>query len=411
MEDRVIITGAGPIGLALANLLCEAGIDTVLIEAKKERKMFSKAIGITPPTLQILSKCGIDKTLIENGVKIKEAFIHGSKKLLGRVSFDKLKKPYNYIISIPQYDTENILEKNLEKYDNLTYYRGVEVVSIEQTLKNVQVECIEIATQKEMSLKGAFLIACDGGKSFIRSQTNLEFTGSRYKQTFLMGDFNDTTTFDDQVHIYLTKSGSVETFPLPGKKRRWVVETPLFMDEPEKEYLIKTVSGRTGVKLSIDDQLSESPFGVQHHMIEKFYRGRFYFAGDAAHLMSPIGGQGMNSGIGDVDFLSVLLQTVINNNVSEGYRFNQSEVYNKYRKFAVSQATKRAELSMNVGTFNGFWKSLIRNIFLCVVLHSPLKNLFAIIYSMNNIRFKTVSEIKKNDKLFFKCDNRKKTEH
>ncbi len=116
MNYEIIIVGAGPIGLLLGNLLGSLNIKTLIIEKELKRRVDSKAIGITPPSIEIFKKLGLDEQFVNNGVKVKNVVVHGTKKIIGRVSFNNIKSDYPFILSMPQIETETILENNIKKH-------------------------------------------------------------------------------------------------------------------------------------------------------------------------------------------------------------------------------------------------------------------------------------------------------
>ena len=356
----IIIIGAGPIGLLLANILGNLNIKTIVLEKENTKSSGSKAIGISPPSLEILRKYKLDETFLKSGIKVKDVVVHGTKNELGHITFNRLPSSYNFILSIPQTETENILEKNLKQHDSVRLEKDMEVTALNRH-EHIEIKALNKITGKEETYQSKYLCACDGSKSTIRTLLNIPFSGNRYKSTFLMADFMDESGFDNEAHLFFTKKGPVESFPLPGKIRRWIVETDDFMKNPEKGFLESEVKKRTGIDISKSKKISESPFGVQHYIIKKYYNNKTFFCGDSAHVMSPIGGQGMNTGFADADFCANIVKEFL----TTGSENNKTlKKYNKYRKKAALTATKRASLSMHIGIMKGFFISLGRNIFI-----------------------------------------------
>ena len=354
----VIIVGAGPIGLLLANILGNFNIKTIIFEKEKSKSLGSKAIGISPPSLSILQKYNLDEIFISKGIKVKDVIVHGTKHQLGHITFDKLSSKYNFILSIPQVETENILEGNLKKYNSVKLEKGKEVIALSQ-LNQIEIKVLDKSTNKEEAFSSKYLCACDGNKSTVRNLLNIPFTGDRYKSVFLMADFVDKSGFDNEAHLFFTKKGPVESFPLPGKIRRWIVETKEFMQNPEKGFLESEVKKRIDINLSESRKISESPFGVQHYIIKKYFKDMIFFCGDSAHVMSPIGGQGMNTGFADADFCANILNDFLKRGNCEAKTLVR---YDRFRRKAAITATHRASLSMHIGIMKGLFISLMRNI-------------------------------------------------
>ncbi len=393
MHYDIIIVGAGPIGLLLGNILGLFNIKTLIIEKELKRRVDSKAIGITPPSMQIFKKLGIDNLFINKGVKVKNVIVHGSKKIIGKVAFNKIKSLYPYILSIPQIETETILENNLKRYNSIELKKGLEFKSLE--IKNNQVL---IKTKNNKDLYSAqYLAACDGNKSDVRSFLNIPFIGDRYKYTFFMGDFVDKSGFNEEAHLFFTKKGPVESFPLPGGKRRWIIKTKEYLKKPEKNYLENEVERKTGINLKESTKISESPFGVQHYINKTYFKDKVLFCGDSAHVMSPIGGQGMNTGFADAEFCANIFKNILFKNSNAQNLFKK---YQYYRKKAAKIATNRAYTSMKIGTMKGVVFSGIRNFFISILL--PLfKKSIPYYFSMLSIPYSTFDKIRRKEEVFF----------
>lgn len=158
MNYDVIIIGAGPIGLMAANLLGKAEIKTLLIEKKADQEINSKAIGITPPSLEILNRINLDKEFIQNGVKVEKVFVHGTKFLLGNTSFVDIKSNYPFILAIPQVSTEMLLEKNLKNFKSVDFFREKEFIRIIK--QNNDYLSIDVRDLKKIKMKNIKQNSC-----------------------------------------------------------------------------------------------------------------------------------------------------------------------------------------------------------------------------------------------------------
>ncbi|MCG8569306.1 MAG: FAD-dependent monooxygenase [Spirochaetes bacterium] len=386
MDYQVVICGAGPIGLLLGNLLAKENIKTLIIEKKLESDQHSKAIGITPPSLGILKKIKLDNLFIQQGVKINQVWIHGSKYQLGSLTFRNIKSEFQFILSLPQIQTEKNLEDHLRNQGNIKILRNSELIDITPMDQGIEITIIDHNHSQTQHLKTSYLVACDGGKSSVRNLLKIVNPGNPYQDTFLMGDFFDSTSFQQEAHLFFTSLGSVESFPLPAGKRRWIIQTDQYRTENDLQdhFLIDEIQKRTNIRLNPSDQMNENPFGVQHYLNSNYFKDRVIFCGDSAHTMSPIGGQGMNTGFADADLLAMILSYFLK---ESSYQPQLLKRYEKYRKKAAQAATFRAWSSMRIGTVKGKFQSFFRNLLLFAVLNLPLKAILPAYFSMINIPF------------------------
>lgn len=364
----LIIVGAGPIGLMLANLTVhQRNCSILIIEKQAQPSQQSRAIGVTPPTVDIFRSMGMAESLIERAVSIQTAVVHSRTSVLGKLTFDTLPGSQKAILSIPQYETESILEERLKSFSNVTILRGCEVTGAFQTNNIVEINYIDDEGIKQASCH--YVAACDGANSVVRTSCGVTRRGDRYRDTFVMADFEDYTDLGTEAHLFFTDRGAVESFPLPNGKRRWVVQSKKYVSKPDRTVHCDLVRERTGIDLNVKDLLHISPFGVQHYINTNYNHGNIFFCGDSAHVMSPIGGQGMNTGFGDAEFLA----TVIVRSLEKGSIDPKlCKLYETCRKEAVRSAIMRAWISMRIGTTQGMGAP-IRDFILKILLNSPLK--------------------------------------
>lgn len=400
-DYEVIIVGTGPVGLLLGNLLGQRRIKTLMVEQEIKRKEGSRAIGITPPSLQILSSLNLSGEFIRKGVKNSQAFIHGSKNMLGKVGFTTLPTAFPFVLSIPQETVETILEENLNKYSTVTLLRGKTALSAELAENQASIGVLNTTDNKAEDYSAGFLCVCEGKNSILRDQLGIDFKGGKYRQTYLMADYVDKTSLGRETHFFFTRWGMAESFPLPGGKRRWNVMTENFIENPPPGFLENLVQRRTGFHLNESDRTFQSPFGVQHNQASAYYKQNVIFCGDAAHVMSPIGGLGMNTGLGDAEFCAEMLYHIISRRENKAAYFPK---YQTYRKQAAKIARRRAALLMRMGALKGLIPSAIRNL-LAACLIPLLEKYIAASFAMLNIPFHNLGEVRVKEKLLFKGDD------
>ena len=386
----VLIVGAGPVGLLLAALLGRRGRSVLVLDKKDQRSHGSNAIGITPPSLALMAKLGLDQIMLAWGAPIRHVTVHGSEqKILGTVHFQSLPPPHDYILSVPQNVTEQLLEQHLLEYPHVRVEYGWEFQSLDQDGASVTT-FFQDAHGNPRCERSQFLAGCDGVRSLVREAIELGHNPKKFGSTFLMGDFTDNTNWGPDAHLFFTPRGAVESFPLGQGKRRWIVQTPQYLDSPGS-YLEDEVLARTGLPLPVETCSWKSPFGIHRWISPHYAYGRVYLAGDSAHQMSPIGGQGMNTGFADAEFLAALVDARMTAPTARSERWNR--LYSLVRRRAGRVAAGRAELSMAVGTVRGP-ASALRNSFLGLLL-KLLPRFIPRHYAMLTIPGRSLTEAKR----------------
>lgn len=388
----VLIVGGGPTGLFLALSLRQLGIDCRVIEKKETRTQHSRSIGIHPPSLELFDRLGLTEPFLQEGILIRKGHAYLNQSRIGSVSFDSLPGRHQYVLSLPQSQTEAILEAACQEMDSSMVCRGVTLTSYETTQDGVRVHMQDAeGTDGVVSGHGAegaegatevmtcdVLVGCDGKRSVVRELTGIEFDGSNYPDTYMMGDFEDTTPFGEDAMITLHQDGLVECFPLTKGRRRWVVKTAQYVDAPTEQELKEVVAHRTGYDLHQAPCTMISSFGVQHFIAETFAKGRVVLAGDAAHVVSPIGGQGMNLGWLDGEALAKALQAFL---LTQDERHLQD--YSKRQRAVARQAGKRAEWNMRLGrSFKNRW---VKQWLLFLFVRTPIQRVLAQLFTMQKL--------------------------
>lgn len=343
MHD-VVVVGGGPVGLFTALLLRQAGLDAVVLERRTERSGHSRAIGIHPPALRALAAGGVADDLRSRGVLIRDGVARSGGRHVGTISFSALPGQDKYVLAVPQAITEEVLERRLEADFPGTLQRGVAVVSARDARSHV---VAGIRAQGEDGvLETKLIIAADGARSSVRDTAGIRAPARRYPDCYVMGDFLDTTGDGDDAVLYLETGGIVESFPLPGGIRRWVVRLGSPLDHPTAEQLTELISERTGVGVDPRSNSMLSAFEVQSRLAERFVAGRTVLVGDAAHEVSPIGGQGMNLGWLD----AVRLVPIITASLRDGQDVaEQLAAYERQGRSAAALARRKAHLNMALG--------------------------------------------------------------
>ncbi|WDF33874.1 NAD(P)/FAD-dependent oxidoreductase [Arthrobacter agilis] len=343
MHD-VIVVGGGPVGLYTALLLRQAGLHAVVLERRAERSSHSRAIGIHPPALRALEACGIADELRSRGVRIRDGVARSGGRHVGTVSFSTLPGEERYVLAVPQAVTEEILERRLEQDFPGTLQRDVAVVTTHDAGDHVL--AVTRAHGRDAVLRAKLVVAADGARSSIRDDAGIRAPSRRYPDCYVMGDFQDETGDGDDAVLYLETGGIVESFPLPDGIRRWVVRLGCPVERPTAEDLTDLIRARTGVDVAPGTNSMLSAFGVQSRLAERFVSGRTVLVGDAAHEISPIGGQGMNLGWLDAARLVPIIAASLRDGDDVAARL---ALYERDRRAQAALARRKAHLNMALG--------------------------------------------------------------
>jgi len=378
LDTDIIIVGGGPVGLYLAGRLIQLGISCKVLEKRTDIDQHSKSLGIHPVSLELFEKAEIIESFLNQGLKIQKGVAFWNSDKLGEISFENCPPPFNYILAIPQWKTETILEDWVQNLDGKAIIRGAEVSEITQTNDSFQVHYKQ--NEGNGLLRSRYLLGCDGKNSLVRKSCNIEFEGEAYPDCYVMGDFEDNTDFGSDAAVYLHKDGLIESFPLPNDQRRWVVKTDGYIDDPEPAQLKVLIKERIQHNLEEAQNFMISSFGVQQYSAKSYHANNILLAGDSAHIVSPIGGQGMNLGWLDAEEAVYVIIEALKDEVSKNRLFQE---YSNRRRTIAKQVAKRAEMNMYLGrkeTSNLFYKTILN-----IVLSTRLNRLLAKIFTMRGL--------------------------
>jgi 2-polyprenyl-6-methoxyphenol hydroxylase-like FAD-dependent oxidoreductase len=385
-DADILVVGAGPVGMLAALLSAQQGLSVLLLEQSAVRQVQSRAIGITPPSLEIFRRIGLPDAFIERGVAVRVAEIYGRRRRLGRIDFACLKSDYPFVLSIPQHRTELLLEEAILAHPSIRFLRGHRVTDCTEEEDHVSVSG-NLVDAGRFRFTGTHVLACDGGKSTVREALGIPFDGVPNRYAFLMGDFDDTTGWGRTARIFLTARGSVESFPLPDGKRRYVLRTPFYIKEYDNGYFRTELLMRAGIDVGGVRRYWESGFNVHRFMARTFCKGRVFLCGDSAHLMSPVGGQNMNTGFADAELAAWLSRLLIGKRAPHR---RVTRLYDRVRKRAAHAAFRRAQWLTTAGAFGGRLGSATRNIAIFILLHTPIRRYLMQSFSMGSIPFRNL---------------------
>ncbi|HEX4083322.1 MAG TPA: FAD-dependent monooxygenase [Chthoniobacteraceae bacterium] len=311
----VIINGAGPVGLTMACNLARHGVAFRILDKAPEASEQSRALAIFPRTLEVFSTMGVLDQVLSEGQRLNRLSIYNDSKRLAGLEFNRIDSPWPFAISLPQSRTERILRARLETLGGKVEQK-MELVGLDRHPDGVTGR-YRRGDGTEETIAGSWLLGCDGAHSAARHLIGMNFQGAQYEEEFLLADVKvDSDLAADEAHLFLSRQGLLAYFPFRGGRGRLIAtQEPgthhLDQEEPAMEEIQQMARERCRFPLGLSDAVWKSWFRISHRMVEHYGAGRVWLAGDAAHIHSPAGGQGMNTGIQDAFNLAWKLALII----------------------------------------------------------------------------------------------------
>ena len=311
----VLISGAGPVGMTLANELTRYGVSVRIVDKAAERTDKSKALVLWSRSLELFDHAGYVDDFLSAGIQAHGANISNGEEVMARINLDGIDSVYPYALMIPQSETERVLEEHLAKR-GVTVERNVALESFVDQGAQVQAALRKTSGETE-TLTADWLIGCDGAHSVVRHGLGFTFDGTTQPSDWLLADGHFTgLDAQDRLHIFWHKDGILAFFPIT--EGRWRVVADLGVAEgsthradPTLEEIQALLTQRGSGNINIKDAYWLAAFRINERKVSQYNRGRAFLAGDAAHIHSPAGGQGMNTGMQDAFNLAWKLSLVI----------------------------------------------------------------------------------------------------
>jgi 2-polyprenyl-6-methoxyphenol hydroxylase-like FAD-dependent oxidoreductase len=308
----VVIIGAGPTGLTLANALAARGTSFVVLDQAAQGANTSRAAVVHARTLEVLDQLGISDDLCRRGIVVPRFTVHDRDRVLLQVPFDGLPTRYPYTLMVPQNITEQVLADHLAGHGGAVHWHH-KVTGLDVGGGGVTVTYAR-SDGSTGDVRARYVAGCDGMHSVVREKAAIGFTGGRYAESFVLADVRMELPFPrDEVHLFFSPGGLVVVAPLPDERYRIVATLD---DAPERPTTadVQALLDQRGPRAAparVREIVWSSRFRVHHRIADAFRRGPLFLAGDAAHVHSPAGGQGMNTGIQDGATLARLLADVL----------------------------------------------------------------------------------------------------
>ncbi len=290
-KTQHFIAGGGPVGLTAAIELQRRGFSPRIVDPDLQVSLHSRALAINPRTLELLEPCGATEALLAAGHRVNGAIVRYNSQPLFQLNIGLVKHRFNFLLSLPQSETEEILEQTL-KAQGISVERGVALDGFETASQSITVK---LSNGKSENVD--FLIGADGSHSTVRKILGLGFPGESTPQVFGLADVELTAwPFPWDMAVATIRQDHVVAFiPMREGFGRFVSTRPDTMNIlPPEARVAKTVW--------------EAEFRINYRLVETYQKGNVFLAGDAAHIHSPVGGRGMNLGIEDACWLAWLVE-------------------------------------------------------------------------------------------------------
>ena len=316
-DPDVLVVGAGPTGLSLAAQLHLHGARVLVVDRQRDRVHESRALAVQPRTLEVLEPLGVTDQLVELGNRAVQLRMHFPRRSVTIPLFDigTTDTAYPYLLFISQAETERILDDHLAAR-GVVVRRGVELTALTQDGDAVRCR-LKDENGSETIVRASYVVGSDGARSTVREQAGIDFVGGGYPQTFVLADLEADGIEPGAAHTFLSGQGMLFFFPL-GRPATWRVLAMRQRSDPTPpgrpvtlEEVQQLVDPYTGGRVRLRDPVWMTNFRLYNRGATRYRTGRVFLAGDAAHIHSPAGAQGMNTGIQDAVNLGWKLGLVV----------------------------------------------------------------------------------------------------
>lgn len=362
-KTDVLIVGAGPTGLALACQFVRYGVDFIIIDKKEGVTPYSKALGVHARTLEIYEQIDLAKPAISQGTPAGKVRMLESGEVLGEVNLSNVGEglsPYPYMLVFEQSRNEQLMYDWLREHKQDVRWQ-TELLNFSQNDSAVTAS-IKNADGQIQTIEASYLVGCDGPHSLVRRNLGLSFAGSTFERLFYVADvYIDWKFTHDALTVCIAPHSLVAFFPLPGEKRwRIVGSFPEGVMKDESDVVYEEIEEQIKKEAQLELDITRvdwfSTYKVHTRHVDRFSSGRCFVAGDAAHIHTPAGGQGMNTGIQDGYNLAWKLAMVLKHSA----HLSLLNTYNEERLPNAKRLTETTDRMFNLAAGTDWFVSLIR---------------------------------------------------
>jgi 2-polyprenyl-6-methoxyphenol hydroxylase-like FAD-dependent oxidoreductase len=374
----VLVVGAGPVGMTMASELARYGIPVRIVDKAAQRTDKSKALVLWSRTLELLDRGGGSDPFVDAGFKAEAVNFIAGDEVIGRVSMEGVQTPYPYGLMLPQSETERLLEERLRGL-HVEVERRVELATFQRGDDGVEA-VLRHASGREEAVSADWMVGCDGAHSAVRHGLAAPFAGETMDSDWMLADVHMTgyPCPDSEASVYWHRDGVFVIFPIsPGRYRVLADLPPTSAERPPTPTLeqVQAIMDRRGPSgLKAFDPIWLAGFRINGRKVASYRWGRVFLSGDAAHVHSPAGGQGMNTGMQDAFNLAWKLALVVRGTCAE----HLLDSYSPERSGVGDEVLRAAGRLTAVGTMRNPVAQAVRNLVGHVMLGlGPVQHAFA----------------------------------
>ncbi|KAK2612697.1 hypothetical protein QQS21_001314 [Conoideocrella luteorostrata] len=369
-ETDVLISGAGPTGLVLALWLSKLNIKVRIIDKAEQLATSTRAIAVQSRTLELYDQLDpeLTKNMIEMAHQLEAFNIWMNDSWVVRLPIAEAGAgltPHPTAALISQHEHEKLLRNRLRDRFGVSVELQTELMEFFEDDESGRIKARVHTSSGQETIYAKFIAGCDGAHSAVRKTLDIPFSGGTYEQVFYVADVNATgRLMDGEAHVHLESSDVVAVFPLPGGNRARLIGTvqhdkiPVDARSASRNLNFEDVSSSAleRTNLTVDRVNWFSSYRVHHRVADSFHRGRAFLLGDAAHVHSPVGGQGMNTGIGDAVNLAWKLAAVVKGEAG----MNLLETYGEERRNFANKLVHTTDGAFTLITKEGWLAQFVR---------------------------------------------------
>jgi 2-polyprenyl-6-methoxyphenol hydroxylase-like FAD-dependent oxidoreductase len=360
----VLIVGAGPAGMTAAMELARFGVPVRLVEKTSKPPTTSRAVGVQARTLELFEQRGFSAQLVERGNQGVAVSAYGAGKRVFRLEFNTIDSKYKYILFVSQAETEGALRDALDRASVKIEWE-TSMIGFSSTQHSDHLTAILRQGDGALeNLECSYLISSEGAHSTVRETLGLPFEGKSLDEQYALGDFYiDGDLPDSDLHVFSSEDGFLGMFPMGNKRFRLIASNPISkpskVTEPSLDELQQLYDQRSAIPVKFHDMSWSSWFHINSRMIHHLRSGRIFLGGDSAHIHSPAGAQGMNTGIQDMINLSWKLAMVLRGQAKESLL----DTYTADRVPVIQNIlTKTEGLTHAIGAENPIFRSVFNHL-------------------------------------------------